>query len=459
MADRFLLRKRSIVFAWLISYAAVLLVLVMITAATYIITVKALEKEINQSNTFLLTRIQQQMDGLLEDVEGLSLEITFGQRINALLKLNISIDDLNYYDIYEIVRDLRTYETPNSSIDDFYVYFKNMDYVVSTYGCLDRESFYDVYVKDAGMELSRWNSIISGFYKGKYLTMTENTSGDHSGKTIAYITTMPLLNNSMTSANIVIILNEARFLEDARGIERINEGTVIILDDNNNIMASSGSMEGLKALKYDDFSQQNGLQHEKISGKNVVISYTSSLKNSWKYIIIIPESIFWERAENVRRISFASLAFCLLLGCMITFFSLKKNYNPVSRLVKLLERYQGLHFDKKNNEYFFIQQAIDKAQTDKEKTERLLLQQNKALRSEFLARLLKGRESWKIPAQEKLFMHDIVLKSDYFSVMVFYIEDCDFNPFESGASKMEESIENIKIVQFIITNIVEELVN
>ena len=41
MADRFLLRKRSIVFAWPTSYVAVLLVLVMITAATYIIAVKA----------------------------------------------------------------------------------------------------------------------------------------------------------------------------------------------------------------------------------------------------------------------------------------------------------------------------------------------------------------------------------------------------------------------------------
>ncbi len=459
MFNKVLPKRRSIVFTWLISYTLVLIVPVLISGINYIQSSKVLEKEINNSNNLSLRRIQNQMDTLIGDAERLSTEIALNPRISELMKLNSSVGSLSGYDIYQAVHDLGSYKIPNSSIDDYYIYFRNLDLVLSGYTGKDSQHHYDTYFSDTGVTFEQWKGMISGQYPSNYITSYATSVRGKENKNVVLIKTIPLNIQGNHAANIIITLDEARFMEDARDIEALSEGNVLILGSDNKIVAGSIPSTGIAGLKYEDMKDTGGMLHINLGNEKVVVSYASSRITNWKYVAIVPDSVFWRKLNYTRNMTIVSLLFCLIIGGVVTAVSLKKNYNPISRLVKLLEKDQGMNFDKRNNEYLFIQQVIDKLQSDKQRTDTILEQQNKELKAGLLARLLKGRVGGNLPAQDALSLHGIHFGSDTFAVMVFYIEDYSELFFQQVENQEpEDDFEKFKMVQFIVTNVIEEMV-
>ncbi len=459
MLEKLFSKRHSIIFTWLFSYILVLVVPVAIAGITYVETVRVVENEINNSNSLFLKRIQQQMDSLLNDAERLSEEVALNSRVNALLRETGPFDNNFYYNLYLTTRDLGAFRIPNASIDDFYIYFKNIDFVVSSSTSKDSSSFYDAYIKPSGMSYEEWLKIASGYYRGNYITVNKSNPLRKNNKAVVFIKSIPFLNQGNSIANIFIILDESRFMNEAGDIESFDKGNVLILDNENRVMASSNADRGVQSVKYSDLDGDEGLMHRKLEGKQYVISHTTSQVSNWKFVAFVPYSIFWEKAYYIRRLTFGSLIFCILIGGFITYFSLKKNYNPVLNLIKLLEKNQGLNFGRNNNEYKFIEQVIDKVQSDKERVDIILKQQNRQLKSELLTRLVKGRLGSNLPVADALALHDISFKSEYFAVMVFYIEDFyEIFPEAMQNYNEENSFEKFKMVQFIITNVVEEMI-
>lgn len=455
----FMSKKQSIIFTWLIYYILILMVPVCITAITYFKTSEIIDKEINDSNKLLLKRVQQQMDTILNDAERLSFEITFNSHIeNLLINIRNSNKNIPPYDIYEIVQDLRAYKIPNNSIDEYYIYFDKIDLFISSNTSNDSKSFYDIYFSDTGVTYEQWSSLLKGTYNGEFAILNKKNSVAE-GNSIYYVHSIPLLSRGEKLANIFILINESKFLEGAKDIDALSKGTLLILDKNNQIMASSKPIKENPLFQYLNFRESEGLMNRDLDSKNVVVSYITSQVTDWKYISVVPKTVFWEKAEYIRKLTLAGLFICLLVGAFITYMSVRKNYNPISNLIKALEKYQGGNYDKNGNEYSFIQESIDKVYSEKKRMDTILAQQNKALKYNLISRLLKGNVGGNLPVRDLLHLYDIQFKSEFFAVMVFYIEDfLDAFPFEKDEEDEPHAMENYKMVQFIMTNVIEELV-
>lgn len=448
-------KNLSIKMTWLISYFFVLIVPVLITGITYVITVDVIRNEINHSNTLLLKRVQQQMDALLNDVERLSQEIAFNPDINQLLRAQIKPNILKPYNVYEYVKDLRSYKLINPSIEDFYIYFNDLGFVLSTEIGTDSRSFYESNFYESGLSYESWRTIVSRQYKGNFIDIDYKSQRNEG---VLFIRTIPFNYSGGPFANIIIKLNESRFMEGAGDIESLSHGNLLIMDRNNNILMAAHPIKTMGQLKYETLSGESGLVREKVDGSKSVVSYISSQFTDWKYVTVVPESIFLERAEYVRNLTIISLMLCLLLGGVITYYSLKKNYNPVDQVVKLLEKHLGSSFDKKNNEYVFIQQSIDRTFQELEKVDAILAQQNKLLRSHLISSILKGDHQGVIPLQERLELHEINFTSDCFAVMTFYIDDFGDGLHPELCSELQsDPMTEFKKAQIIIVNTVEKL--
>lgn len=459
MFNRLFSKRKSIVFTWLLSYALVLIIPVLISGATYIESSKVLENEINNSNNLSLRKVQNQMDTILGDAQRLADEMSLNSQIRELLNANQPTREISGYDIYRTVRDLASFRIPNNSIDDFFIYFRDSDLVLSSFTGKDSKSYYDIYIADTGVPYEQWHAMIAEQYRTNHITSYTTSVRGKMKKNVVLMKTIPLNVEVNHSATIVITLDEARFMEDAKDIEFISKGSVLILNSENKIITASDNVRDIGELKYEDLKDKNGMMHMVLNGKKMVVSYTTSQLANWKYISLVPYSVFWEKADYIRRLTFIGLAFCLIIGGFVTLISLRKNYNPVSKLVKLLEKDQGMNFDKKDNEYLFIQKVIDKIQSEKQKTDTILQQQNKELKAGLLTRLLKGKVGGNLPIQDALTLHDIQFKSDHFAVMVFYIEDySEIFSEETGSQDAKGDFGKFKMVQFIVTNVVEEMV-
>lgn len=452
--------KKSIVFTWLLYYSIILIVPVLISIFTYLKTSDVVQNEINSSNMLFLKRIQQEMDILLNDARRLSIEISLNTRINNLLSLKYPKEtQKSTYDIYRAVQDLSSYKIPNSSIDDFYVYFKNIDFVISPNSGNFSGSYFDIYFKRNDISYEKWRDTLSGNYKGDFIILNNSYSQNKSKNTIIYIKTIPYINQGSTSANIVMSIDGTRFIQDAKDIMTLNKGTMLIVDKSNNVVISTCEGAFKQDINYERLSDSSGMLHQTVKGSRSVVSYISSEAADWKFISIIPESIFWEKYDNIRKLTFLGIVLCLLICIFITYYSLKKNYNPVMRVIELLENRNGVKFDSSNNEFLFIQDAINQVCKEREDASNLVKQQNKVLRSNFLSRLLKGNMG-KVPVEDLFSMYELNFCSKYFGVMVFYVENYNEKLLSLENSIKEiKDMENYKLLQVIITDTVEGIIS
>jgi AraC-like DNA-binding protein len=476
--------RHSIIFTWLLSYALILLVPVIFTGFIYLNTVKVVENEINNSNLLLLKKIQQQMDGLLTNARRTVYEIKFDPKVQDFLRLEPGRRSAPYeraapYERYLLVRNLGRYLILNNSIQNFYIYFKKLDLVVSPDSSNDSQSFFRAYFDNWGTGYQEWVKLLDGNYQGEFFIPYRYGNGS-TGKTITYIQTISYPFGGNDAANIVVTLKDSWFREDARDIQALNQGTVLILNRQNRILASSQAIPPASEIRRLKFPvAPNGSPasaiRQKLNRQTVIVSYIMSQVSEWRYLVYVPEGVFWEKAAYVRRLALISLAVCLFIGGFIAYLALKRNYNPLEKLIHSLEKHQGANFDKKNNEYSFIEQAIDKAYTDLEKVDSILTQQNKVLRTQFLTRLLKGNLGEARDLGERLALHNIHFASDYFAVMAFYVDDFTVSEGSAGASggvapgsgfceggvfnKDEFTIqEDYKRVQTVIMNVINELI-
>lgn len=452
-------KKNSVIVTWLLSYVMVLLVPVVIAAVTYILTVRIVEKEIVNSNRYLIKRVQQQMDGLLNDAGRLTQEIALDSRISKYFVTD-GAQHFEPYELFQLVQNLKFHSLLNQNISEFFIYFKKPDLIVSPNGFMNSRSFYQNYYSKSKKTYRQWKELIAKENGGEFIQVTYEDDNQQNNRTIALTRSLPLFKQRDTSVNIVILLDESKFMVDVQNIGALSKGTMLILDKKNRVLATSQPQNEKLATDLGftkKLVREEGVVHTRAAGQNVVISYTTSQVLEWKYIAMIPNAVFWQKADFVRKLTFLSLLVCILTGGMITYYALKRNYDPISNLIRLLEGFNGSNYSREGNEYSFIREAIAKVQADLEARDTILARQNKALREHLLTRLITGKEGIKIPVEESLILNDITFKSNYFAVLAFYIEDfAEIAGLEDEAGEAS-LLKDYHNVQALIVKVVEEL--
>jgi hypothetical protein len=69
----------------MLSFTTILLIPILFAFITYLQTERVIENEINQSNLFMLGKIQKSIDGMLENINRLSTEIMFNESIQYVI--------------------------------------------------------------------------------------------------------------------------------------------------------------------------------------------------------------------------------------------------------------------------------------------------------------------------------------------------------------------------------------
>lgn len=202
---------------------------------------------------------------------------------------------------------------------------------------------------------------------------------------------------------------------------------------------------------------QNGIIYQQLGEERVAISYTTSNISDWKYVSIIPEYIFLDKVEYISKLIVISIILCLLIGGFVAYMLSKKNYHPLNELIQAFINRVGVQTGKyHSNEYIFLKEAISKILEDQEEINERLKQQNDILRSNFILKMLRGRLGKNYSIDDSLAAFDIHFCSDIFAVILFYIEDFIGLFYDSDNEDLEE---RLNLVQFIINNVIQELMH
>lgn len=454
------LKSPSILLTWFVSYCLILLVPILIGTVIYVKSEEIVEKEIINVNTARLKQSQQAIDNGIDDVNRFVYQVVLDKKLQQLSQFKNPLNDSDYYKVYEVLENLSNYKSVTAMIGSYYIYLKNSDRVLNSSGLTAKESFYGWSLSSSqynnGMSYENWLKLIKGEYKKKYIQVDIKMAGESTSvPTVIY--SYPLYSEGLTEpeATLIIKLNNERFQQCIPDFASLNDGWTLILDKDNSVLHSSVPYGTVLNLKYEELSKDTDLTYPTINGVKYAVSYITSQSTNWKYVLVVPASIFKQKVEYIKNLTIFCLLLCIILGVLVAFFLSKRNYNPVNEIIHLLEKKFGTFPIKGNNEYRFIHMAMDNAINENERINIRLKQQNIVLQSNFLQQLLKGKQTDRSIIESTLSYHDIRFESDCFAVMLIYIKE--FSGLFENDRKME-AVEKIKLVQFIITNVVEELV-
>lgn len=439
---------------WMSSYAFILAIPLVTSMLVYFQSGNIIRNEINRANIALLKQVQQAMDSRLQETERLGMQIAMHPQLKGIMHAT-ELNTNARTSLAQLLKDFAVYQTVNSFIYDFYVYFPNTEIVVTSTAMYDSPAlFFELSGKLLG-ELSypEWTELMQRKQFREYLLFEHRGVAEEKRKVIAAAYSLPMEDPYRVSAKMMILLDEQVFRQEVEQAQWVNQGTVFIMDDQNQVLASSSELASASALS---LSRPEHIENMEIDGGQVTVAYVSSEVSNWKYGVMLPSSIYLEKAQYIRNLTLISLTVCLIGGIVIAYYFSRKNYYPVHELMQILSPKGKASLAEAKNEYEFIKGVVSRTLDEQEQINRRLEQQSSALRANFVQRLMKGRLERSFPVEEALTTYSLTFYSDNFAVLLFYIEDY------SGLfrdSTLQDSEEKLNFVHLIIRNIVEELVN
>lgn len=437
--------RNSIIVPQILSYILILFIPLVFTGIVYWLTVRTIEQETNRANLAMLKQVQLNMDHIVKDAERLSFDIAFNPDIQLLATSQETNWNKKQYEVSQIVKDFKRMNITNGYIDDFYVYFRNLDGVISSTAASRSRSMFPL-LAERDTSYAEWMASLQKVYSG-------SASGD--AGPFAYRRSFPIANPEKALATIVIRFNQERFMEMIQTVQLAQYGSIFILDRENNTLASTASVPLAELVPLDEL---NDGRHMRIKGNgnhSLIISYTTSEISQLTYVSAVRREIVMEKSDYTEKLMLASIILCLIIGVAISALLTWRKYNPVRNLIRIAQNGTAkTAYDRSGNEYQFIYEAIQDALQEKEKINQLLKQQSSVVRADFLSKLLRGKYG-NISLQHNAFAAlDMAFISSDFMVVLFCIEDkgklvsitCG-EDFEAKAT----------LPGFVVTNVLEEL--
>jgi len=452
-------KARGILAKFYTSYIAMLLIAMSIGIFAYLEAGNAVKEETSRYNDAMLRQVSRVVDTQLKDLEQLAVRVTLNKSLYDATFSQSELSCANPDNLPGLLDIIFEYRNQGQFIYDMYVYLKKYDLILSSKGCFSPQFYFEHYYTYKDMDYREWFASLDalGGHSGYVPLHTIVHGGNWKSNMISYVYPLQRIGESYTGSIILLIDEKAiyRLLED---IEIVNNGTLYVVDGQNRLIASTEtnydipiSLKIPETTFLNDITGKSGQVNSRLDGKEVVISYTSSNVNDWRYVSIVPSHIYMKKVESIRNFTILVTSLFLAAGMLLAGYFAFRNYRPIRELLHILST-STLVSGKPKNEYDMIKQMVISTMDESKKIKSLLDKQRSALRYSFLSRLLHGNISKDENINRSLEYFKIETMSEQFAVALLHIDD-------GGSVLKRNSVQEWTLIQLITANVAEEIGN
>ncbi|CAM4008952.1 helix-turn-helix domain-containing protein [Paenibacillus alkaliterrae] len=447
--------RKSVFVALLLSFILILLFPVTVNGILYNRMESVIKENANRNNYALLKQTSQVVDNQLHVVTQLSAQISFNPKLQLLLNSKFLANQESVYKYVNFMNDLENYRVLNDFIHDYYVFISDKDMIISSSAKTDAQTFYRSFYRYEDMDYEQWrdrffevNQLYSYLPSSNVFTGMSSTPE----RMITYLQPLPYGETKHPEGYLAILIHEQQIKEMLQNIEWANRGDIYILDkDNRKIMTTAEKELSLDSMDL-RLTGNSGLLEREVDQQDMMVSYIISKETGWKYISIVPKSLFMQKVNAVKAWALSLLIVCLIGGLITSYLLAYRHYVPVRDLVQSIIKKRDKKSDRTFNEYHLIEETL-LVNWDTEKELRdVLTAQTPKVKANFLSRLIQGFVDQSASNRESLEFMDITFTSDDFAVLVVDVDDSSH--FAKDVCEKQWAI-----IRFIIENVSEELAN
>lgn len=418
--------KSRILFRFLFSYVIILLLPIIIGVFAYLEAVKIISMEEEQSNLSILKQGMNTIDGQLAATESVVDSIAMNSRIRKVSTFDSPlVDSANICDIIDAYNDIKIYMQNNRFFREIMIYFKNSDQFITGYSVYMRSRmFFDDTFKYSDLLFSQWyDCYINTPHVREYLPGSQINLRGVSYSVIPYIQSLP--NNNLHSINAVITVfideNEVKKSFSSLNLEK--GGAIFIINSENQIITSLGSEKVLPSLTFSDLDmpESDGTIKKTIDGKPMIISYSKSAVNRWRYIAVIPSGYVLQKVTYIKDIIILIVMISLVLGVLLSTMMAYRNLKPIKAITGFLNNWVEDSGKDTKNEYDLLQYGVGNIIAKNKDLQEDLRRQKPILRSALFYRLLYGGFDSISEIEDALRRDDFEINGDSFMTVIMRI--------------------------------------
>jgi two-component system response regulator YesN len=418
--------RKNVIFAWVISYIAVLIVPLLFSVFFYMGTRKTLENQISKANDLLLSQIQLVIESQVADAQRLATEIMWNDKVQDLVYSNKYERNDYRYDLYAIMQNLKQYAIAYGGVANFYLYWQQGQLVIQPDVYKSLQHSYDDLYAGSNISVTQWEQLLRSNQLQQFVAI-EGLGYDKDQAQLLYIHSFPPNGDEEAVTSVAVGMRADALVEMIGKIEQFNNGEVLLLNEKGEVLLSLGKDDGDFVDLPANLTADRGSFLGTFSGKRSQYSYIKSTRSKLTYMTIVPENVVWKDAINVRNLIYINVSLSLLGGILLTLYLVRRNYKPIGRLV----------YEKQ-----LIQDRMQR--------------QLKQLRGNFISRLLKGRIDTRFSIEDRLRTFQMELVTERFGVMLIYLNKNE--PFMERIESIDMQ-DRWRFLQFIVSNVVEDAVN
>ncbi|AEE97006.1 helix-turn-helix domain-containing protein [Mahella australiensis] len=404
---------------FMVSYLIILGLTISIGGLAYNEALKMAKEDAIQDGLSALKKSRDVLEARFVEVDNMIDQLAMNQEVINMLNIKNPMKTQDYYKLRSAFLKLPSYNIINSFIDDFYIFSKNTEALISSNAMSVRtQSFYKESLSYENMDYKEWKNEILGTYHYKDIWPAHSVIKGYNPKPeLTYVQSIPMGEPYNYKGAIMVLIDENKVLEYLMTPDIANDGWACIVDSSDRIITSANmEVDDLNSIDM-AFELSAGYKEEMVNGQDVVVLYAESFSRDWTYITVLPSGIFREQVSGVRGIFVISIMATLLIGLITAFILASRNSMPIKRLIKRLQNAVGNN-SPTSNEYDFIEDTVLQLVRNNKDLREYLEKQVPFLRVSFFERLLRGGFSQLKDIEAASSYARIDIKGEYFIVLV-----------------------------------------
>ena len=272
---------------WMLSYVLVSVTAIFIFFVCSKHYNNVLREDLEYTNAVQLELVQYQIDRKVNSLRAFANRTNMNRTVQNLRKAD-SYREISSYELYELVQQLEKEQLLDLDMDNCYLYFPNIDFLVSGHYYNDSRSFYDIAFDSYGFSYEEWYDVIHENYRTAQIFSLDTKDGKN-----LTIMIKPLDSSGRQTppVNAIVIFDINEILKSSGWINK-DRDQMFIIDQVNHRLVSNAPMEEEKQNQIIKLTEEHN-QNSAVKKESLDFSVMSSISSGyekWDYVVITQES-------------------------------------------------------------------------------------------------------------------------------------------------------------------------
>ena len=385
--------KHRVFASFLLSHILILLIPLLVGSLALSEAERVVRTYATETNLSILEQTKDILDARTAEIKKMATLLALSPRVRSLADAKSPISNATYYAIWEMRRDLQPYQLTETFVTSFFIYFKNLDMIVSPYTAYPISSLYGHSFQYSNLSEAQWKYMLfNRHYAGEFLPVTPARYEGNNYSIIPYIQSLPMEQTDRSNAAIIMLIDAMQIRRLLQRVKVYDQGWVYIADPQGRIITAVVGDRARAATVA--IQPDRAIFSRRITGNPMTVINTASSYNGWRYVAVLPSTAIMGRVRYIRNLALGVAILSLFIGIVAAYYLAYQNIKPLKEIVRSLTGLFDGNIDRGGTEYEVLRgtlSAIGTIMTDNRSLRFNVEKQRPLLKAAVMDSLLKGR--------------------------------------------------------------------